>query len=323
MNDKSPGKTYLEAFNELVDSLLRLYSPAESKEIARRLTEHVSEHPFTWVLAHPAAFMGLEKEKRWNKCSKRLIWGEPIQYVTSKAWFYGFPFYVKRGVTLIPRPETEELADWIIQEYKERRGIRFLDVGTGSGCLAVTLALHFDCQAYAMDNSEAALEVADENAEKLESRVYFRHLDLFEAGPEEFENLHFIVSNPPYVRESEKAGMHRNVLAYEPPEALFVPDYDALRYYKMLAIKGKMWLKKGGFLYLEFNEAKAAELKELLESEGYGDIVIKKDMQGKDRMMRAQWGQVPVRTESEEGPATPAEKPQPPIQEDEEEGHFE
>jgi release factor glutamine methyltransferase len=291
MKPKTPGKTFIEAYNELIVRLQPIYSHAEAREISRRLLDHVAGKPLTWVLAHPEAFLGLEKQKIWDKAEKRLIRHEPIQYVTTTAWFYGLPFVVRRGI-LIPRPETEELVEWIMDEFKDRRGVRFCDAGTGTGCIGVTLALHIDSIANAFDNSEECVSVASHNAERLEANIQFRWMDIFECQPSDYENLHFLVSNPPYVLDSELKEMSRNVKEYEPHAALFVPDYNALKYYIKLAELGQSWLKKGGWLYFEINEKKGAAMVEMLTEKGYHSIEVKKDIHGKDRFVRAQWGEI-------------------------------
>ncbi len=216
----------------------------------------------------------------------QLVQFKPIQYILGESHFYGLTFKVTESV-LIPRSETEELVDWIIQDYTELAP-KILDIGTGSGCIPISLLLHIPkASAEAWDISEQALLVANGNAINNKIEVNFRHIDLFKAS-EEPSKYDVIVSNPPYVTDGEKGLMHQNVLDYEPHNALFVPDQDPLLFFAKIAELALIDLKPNGHLYFEINEQFGQEISELLSSKGYVNLVLKKDLNGKDRMIKAQ-----------------------------------
>ena len=220
-------------------------------------------------------------------CLNRLKKSEPIQYILEETEFYGLPFKVSPYV-LIPRPETEELVDWVVQEYKNHKSesLELLDIGTGSGCIAVSLAkkLHW-ANISALDVSKKALGVAEENAQHNQVEIDFFERDILQADslPKSYD---VIISNPPYVRESEKKAMQKNVLNYEPHTALYVDDEDPLRYYQKMAHLAKKQLTSGGALYFEINEYLSEELIELLQNEGFKRCILKQDLFGKDRMLK-------------------------------------
>lgn len=213
----------------------------------------------------------------------RLLVGEPIQYILGEAPFYGRDFLVTRD-TLIPRNETEELVHRIIQE-NSLTGLRVLDLGTGTGCIPITLALELkDPEVHALDVSGQVLEVARKNAVQLGANVQFFEGDLLGAIP----NLPFfdiIVSNPPYVPLRDQGAMQANVLNFEPHLALFVPDEDPLLFYRAIGFWGKQLLKRGGKLYLEIYEHFSEELVQLLQSMGYTQVNVHQDLNGKNRMV--------------------------------------
>ena len=208
---------------------------------------------------------------------------EPLQYIFGEADFYGRKFKVDPTV-LIPRPETELL----IQEVLKNKFVapRILDVGIGSGCIAITLKLEIpNAKVTALDVSDKALAVANKNSKALEANVEFIQGDFLRGlSLNEFD---VIVSNPPYVCESEKESMNRNVLAFEPHQALFVPNDDALIFYKAIAVKGKTILKPKGKIIVEINERFGKETKELFEGAGFNSVQIIKDLDGKDRIVSA------------------------------------
>ena len=189
---------------------------------------------------------------------------------------------------LIPRPETEELVWTIVERHRSDSGLRILDIGTGSGCIAVTLAAELpDARVTAVDISDTALRIARRNAERHRQTVRFERRDILTGPPEgEFD---LIVSNPPYVTESEKRQMSPNVLRYEPHRALFVPDDDPLLFYRAIAGLGRRLFAPGGTVYFEINERFGTQTVELLENEGYREIVLSKDFFGKPRTVSARW----------------------------------
>lgn len=221
---------------------------------------------------------------RWDAVLSQLIEQKPIQYILGETEFYGLPFYVNEN-TLIPRPETEELVEWIIKDLKFKN-LKILDIGTGSGCIAISLAKNLpDALVFAIDVSEKALATAKKNAERNEVKVTFIEKNILET-----ENLNqqfdIIVSNPPYVRNLEKQEIHKNVLDYEPHLALFVDDNDPLVFYRKITELALKNLSKSGQLYFEINQYLGKEMVELLEKYHFKNIEIKKDIYGNDRMTR-------------------------------------
>lgn len=223
---------------------------------------------------------------------KDLKRGRPIQYILGKASFYGMEFIVN-GNVLIPRPETEELVKLILDDAKSHaESFSILDIGTGSGCIAVALKKNLPrCHVYALDISDEALKVAKENALRNECEIHFIHADICDANnKEKLPACTIIVSNPPYIKSSERSSMHENVVEHEPHLALFVPDEDALLFYKVIAETGKSKLKPGGAVYVEINEALGIDTAILFQKAGYKNVQLLQDMQGKDRMIKAELG---------------------------------
>lgn len=255
-----------------------------------RFFEWTVEHYFGWK-PHDLITGG---EKRLTESQLLRLIGvvkglkkeRPIQYLLGSAHFYGLELEVNEAV-LIPRPETEELADWIVKTVKDGNSLRFLDIGTGSGCIA--LALKSACpeaEVKGVDVSEAALALARRNASRLGLKVVLVQADIFDPAFEAGGKADVIVSNPPYVKRSEKALMKRNVLEYEPHLALFVPDEDPLLFYNRIADVAWNLLKEGGWLFFEINEGLWREVEELLTDKGFHAIELKKDLNGKYRMIR-------------------------------------
>ena len=225
-----------------------------------------------------------EQEATLEDAIKRLQKYEPIQYIQGYSDFCGLRFKVTPA-TLIPRPETSELVEWVASEATGNE--RILDIGTGSGCIAVSLANKMpQSKVTAWDISNEALAVATENSRSNGTEVLFEQVDILSYRPE--ENLFdIIVSNPPYIKENEKSAMHANVLDWEPHTALFVPDSDPLLFYRTIAIKGLQILKPGGRLYFEINRAHGSETMEMLAGLGYTGIELRKDFAENDRMIKA------------------------------------
>lgn len=216
---------------------------------------------------------------------ERLKAGEPIQYILGQAPFYGREFYVNSS-TLIPRNETEELVHLIIKENKIK-GLKILDIGTGTGCIPISLDLEIlDSEVYGVDISQEALDIAEKNAKKLKASVIFSRCDILEEMPLQ-SDLDILVSNPPYIPEKGKAEMHTNVLDFEPDLALFVPDEDPLIFYRVIAEKGMKLLKEGGKLYFEIHEDYGHKVVSLLEKTGYQKIKLHQDLNGKYRIVSA------------------------------------
>ena len=225
-----------------------------------------------------------EHEATLADAIKRLQKYEPIQYIQGYSDFCGLRFKVTPA-TLIPRPETSELVEWIASEATGNE--RILDIGTGSGCIAVSLANKMpQSKVTAWDISPEALAVATENSHSNGTEVLFEQVDILSYRPEE-KQFDIIVSNPPYIKENEKIAMHSNVLDWEPHTALFVPDSDPLLFYRTIAKKGLTLLKPGGTLYFEINRAHGAETVDMLAGLGYTDIELRKDFAENDRMIKA------------------------------------
>lgn len=230
-----------------------------------------------------------KKTEKFQNAIQRLKNQEPIQYIIGSTEFYGMPFKVTKS-TLIPRPETEELVQWILDGSKAKSDdLNILDVGTGSGCIAISLAKNQPkAKIYAVDVSKQALAVAKANALLNKVDVEFVPLDILN-WDSEFENIEFdiIVSNPPYVRSLEKSFMSANVLRHEPDLALYVADDDPLIFYKKIAEFALEHLKSNGMLFFEINQYLGSEMVQLLTDLDFKDVELKKDMFGNDRMMSA------------------------------------
>ncbi len=223
----------------------------------------------------------------WN-CLERLKQGEPIQHIFGRAPFFGYTFRVDEH-TLIPRPETEELVDLILHENQQQPRLHLIDIGTGSGCIAISLQKNLpNSTVTAVDVSKEALSVARANAETLEAAVEFRCLDILEwelaFGEEQFD---IVVSNPPYITQSEKQAMHTNVLQHEPHTALFVPEEAPLLFYDYIADFALHHLSANGKLYFEINQYLANETKDLIQKKGFKDVKIINDINGVARMLSA------------------------------------
>lgn len=212
---------------------------------------------------------------------------KPLQYILKTAYFCGLTFEVTPD-TLIPRPETEELVQWIGETVDKNVPLRILDIGTGSGCIAISLAKSLaNAEVTAIDISSKALEVAKRNAENNNASVIFIQTDILETT-QLSQTYDVIVSNPPYVRMLEKASMKSNVLAYEPHTALFVEDKNPLIFYEAITELAKRYLEEGGWLFFEINQYLGVEMKELLAKHQFKNSSLQKDMYGNDRMIKAQ-----------------------------------
>lgn len=247
--------------------------------------EHVAGITRSDVISQKAISLTEKEQHRLDEVVERLNTQEPIQYILGKADFFGRVFGVNPSV-LIPRPETELLIDVIKKESSNVPG-KILDIGTGSGCIGITLAKELPAKTVlAFDISEAALKTASENAKDLWAQVDFRKTDILtEDIP--FIDLEVVVSNPPYVTFSEKLSMNDNVLKHEPHLALFVPDNDPLVFYKAIAKKGLKALTPGGKIFVEINEQFGKETERVFRMEGFTMIRSIKDLQGKDRVVVA------------------------------------
>ena len=272
-----------ELFNELVNQVRLDETRDEICSIIYLLLEN--KFGLTKVEVMTGKEIEPVKLDYFNDIIQRINRHEPIQYVLGKAEFYGRAFAVD-GSVLIPRPETELLIRAVLKEKKFSPTI--LDIGTGSGCIAITLAVEIpSSEVYAIDISKEALTVAQQNAKNLKAKVNFSKFDIL-ANEKLEHRFDIIVSNPPYIAEREKKEMNSNVLDFEPPLALFVTDKDPLVFYKAIARRGKSLLKPGGKIFVEINERFGKELKQHFRNEGYGNVSIEKDINNKDRILMAE-----------------------------------
>ena len=291
-----------EAERLIKKQLNTIYDGNESANIALLVLEDCTAFSATEILMNKELELTQQQQEKITGQLKRLLQHEPIQYVLQKAWFYGMELYVDSSV-LIPRPETEELVDWIIKDvnasgkdvFKKAptdadvtKQLKILDIGTGSGCIALALKNTMPkAEVWGCDVSEEALNVARRNGSDLNIRVDFQGIDFLDDAQQKFlPTVDIIVSNPPYIPLTEKGEMNPNVVNHEPHTALFVPDNDALVFYKAIAHFAKKRLYENGSIYLEFHENLGGEIVTLFEQEGYTTIELRKDMQCKDRMIK-------------------------------------
>ena len=280
-------------YNELWHLLAPLYGDGEAKAIARLVYEVRFGLSFSDICLGKDTQLSANSQEELKGIAERLLQQEPVQYVLGQTVFGGRCFMVNEHV-LIPRPETEELCSWIVSqgEKQSMNDASILDIGTGSGCIAITLAAEMPkAKVTAWDISTEALKVAKENAKRNHVHVSFKRVDALHIPTDILQQttqlFDFIVSNPPYICNKERAQMESNVLNYEPHTALFVPDDDALLFYRAIAQYGQVALKEGGWLYFEINPLYASILTEMLVMMEYHDIEIKEDQFGKERMIRA------------------------------------
>ncbi|MAZ72626.1 MAG: protein-(glutamine-N5) methyltransferase, release factor-specific [Flavobacteriaceae bacterium] len=269
-----------------IEALSGGYPPEEIQSFFHWLAESYLGYSRFDVSVKAEEEVSKEISAKFHTALQRLQNHEPIQYIIGETEFYGLPFIVTPA-TLIPRPETEELVHWIIEESKNQKSdFKILDIGTGTGCIAVSLAKNIkNAQVSALDISAEAIKVAQKNAAIHKVEVTFFQADILKTKtlPQQY---HVIVSNPPYVRNLEKAHMQPNVVQHEPESALFVTNEDPLLFYRKITQRAKTHLTPNGSLYFEINEYLSKEMKQLLEQEGFTEIELKKDMFGKYRMLK-------------------------------------
>lgn len=270
-----------------IRSRLQPYYTAEEVSALSRIVccDLLGQAPTDYYLGKDIV-LSSKKEQELEDILQRLSRFEPLQYIEGRTLFLGREFWVAPGV-LIPRPETEELVELMLKEIPA--DARILDVGTGSGCIAISLAKELpDALVTAWDVSPEALSVARANARKLQANVRFVECDVLACQVDEVGLYDVIVSNPPYVTEAEKADMEPNVLQWEPSLALFVPDDDPLRFYRRIAVLGRDMLADGGRLYFEINRAYGREMVEMLRTMGYVGVRVEKDLSQNDRFVIAE-----------------------------------
>ncbi len=273
------------AFHALVKSLLVLYDRREANTIASYIFEDLLS--VKNAQTSKTSLSSLDKEVL-DIASKRLLNNDPWQYVVGHADFYGLKFKVNTS-TLIPRPETEELVDLIIKKHKSKTGLKLLDIGTGSGCIAISLSKHLSkALVTAIDIDERAIMTAQENALLNKVEVVFSQKNILEKSNTVSEDYDIIVSNPPYILYSESHLMPAHVIEKEPHVALFVTNNNPLQFYDAIATFGLDAIVPQGNLYFEVNENYADDVKKLLKNKGYINVEVVQDFYGKDRIVQAQ-----------------------------------
>lgn len=273
-----------ETIAKLKEVLIPLYGKGESDAIIRLIFHHLKGWSLTDMIIHEGEPLSPYIKKEIDKILERLRQHEPIQYITGETRFHGLNLKVRPGV-LIPRPETDELVDIIIDENHGHDDLKVLDLCTGSGAIALALVRNLPfSKVTALDFSEEAIEVAKENAADLKVKINFIEADLFSWDPGD-ASFDIIVANPPYVMDSEALTMEHNVLDYEPHEALFVRDENPLVFYDKITDIALKTLSPKGRLYFEINPLTVSRLKALIESKGFSDVKIIKDSFGKDRFI--------------------------------------
>ena len=290
-------------YEELWHRLTHIYDAGEAKAIVRWVLDVRFDMSWTDILCGKVTELSAHDQTELEKIMQRLEKGEPVQYIIGVADFFGRQFHVEPGV-LIPRPETEELCRWIlasdkhglsrtVRESPHQSDANILDIGTGSGCIAITLALELpDAKVTAWDISDEALRIASENAKQLGADVVFDKQDVLNISLTSHlspltSHYDLIVSNPPYICEKEKSAMECNVLEHEPHLALFVPDDDPLLFYRAIAQYAAETLKAHGSLFFEVNPLYADDLAQMLRKMSYHDILIQQDQFGKPRFLKA------------------------------------
>lgn len=271
------------------DTLKGVYPNTEITSIFRMLVQQTLNLDSAEIVLEGNKELKPNEFDYFENALNRLQHKEPIQYILGKTTFFDLKFIVTPDV-LIPRPETEELVQWVINDIQKQsttKTIRILDIGTGSGCIAISLAKNIQyAEVSAIDISENALLIAKENAKNNDVTIQLIHNDVLELD-QLTQTYDIIVSNPPYVRELEKAQMHDNVLKFEPKEALFVYDENPLLFYNKICDLAKEKLVKNGCLYFEINQYMGKEMLELIKSKGFKNFELRKDFLGKDRMVKA------------------------------------
>jgi len=283
--------TLHEAQQQLYMQLSELYDAGEAQQIADMAMDHITGWKRTDRVVNKNMKLLPDALANFGRIGEELRQHKPIQYILNEAWFAGMKFYVDENV-LIPRPETEELVDWILKDISKNhatgKGISLIDIGTGSGCIPISIKKNaINASVYAIDVSLDALEVARKNAMLLDAEIQFLPSDILsEDARAGLPRVDIIVSNPPYVPAADKETMHPNVLKFEPWLALFVHDDDPYLFYRAIAAFAKEHLLPGGSVYVEIHEELSQGVVGIFKEAGYTHFEVRKDMQGKDRMVK-------------------------------------
>ena len=273
--------------NDIRQSLASYYPDSEVSVFVHLIIEHITGSSLPLLLLDKSTKITKQEAVEIEKIVDRLKTFEPIQHIIGDTEFYGLTFVVNKNV-LIPRQETEELVELIINENKSSKELKILDIGTGSGCIAISLKKHIPrSEVEAWDISNDALEVATQNSLFNKTSIEFKEVDILANYPTT-SKFDVIVSNPPYILDREKGEMDRNVLDFEPHNALFVPNEKPLLFYERIADIAKDLLNPEGMLYFEINRQMGAETTNMLEDRGFNNIELIKDISNNDRIIKAQ-----------------------------------
>ncbi|WP_196891459.1 peptide chain release factor N(5)-glutamine methyltransferase [Aureivirga marina] len=270
------------------DELKSVYPETEIQSFFYLLTEHFLQLRRIDIALEPNFEISEEKLDVLKQSIDKLKTEFPIQYIIEETSFFGLDFFVNKN-TLIPRPETEELVQWILDDFQNSmKKLKILDIGTGTGCIPISLAKNLpNAEIHAYDISEEALKIAKKNAERNKVTIHFQKINILETEKLDAD-FDIIISNPPYVRNLEKVEIKKNVLDYEPHLALFVSDNDPLIFYRKIAELAKYNLKENGFLYYEINQYLGKETIELVEKLGFKNVELRKDIFQNDRILKAE-----------------------------------
>lgn len=279
--------TVKEIIRQFREELSPIYNVHEAFQFVWLIFDHLHGWTKTDLLLREDTKLTDSDHLFVENALERLKNHEPIQYIIGETEFFGLPFEVNPSV-LVPRPETEELVEWILESVTADKVLRVLDIGTGSGCIAVSLARHLPAaNVTAWDVSSDALQVAENNARINKAVVSFVQKDVLKMAPDEMDQYDIIVSNPPYVRELEKDLMQENVLSHEPHLALFVKDHDPLLFYRQITRLAAKSLHSDGLLFFEINRDMGRETMDLLADNGFRETELRKDLSGNFRMLKA------------------------------------
>jgi release factor glutamine methyltransferase len=291
-------KTIKDVFADFRQSLIKLYDVKELEAITLMAINETANLSKAKIKAFPELELSSQQSEKLKDILNQLTTGKPIQYILGKTEFYGLTFYVNPSV-LIPRPETEELVEWVLSSVSSFQLAvgSILDIGTGSGCIAISLKKNLpDFKVSAIDISADALRTAKENAELNKVEIKFIEADILKIKNQKSKSeinppvgglkFEIIISNPPYVTLHDKTQMHTNVTDFEPHTALFVPENDPLIFYKAIADFAACHLVQNGLLFFEINESYGKEIVELLTKKGFKNVELRKDMSGRDRMIQ-------------------------------------
>jgi release factor glutamine methyltransferase len=284
--------TIHEASQQLRFQLFHLYDEREAGNITDLVMENITGWKKIDRVVNKKVWLSDRQERLLDEYTKALLNNTPLQYVLHEAWFYNMPLYVDENV-LIPRPETEELVDWMIKDTRNwELGIKnwVLDIGTGSGCIPLAIKKSLpSIEVHSCDVSEGALKVAKKNAADQNLRIHFHLLDILSGTDRnQLPMFDIIISNPPYIPQKDKDNMAANVLQYEPHLALFVENNDPLLFYKAITDFSITHLNKNGSIYLEIHEEMAEAVIQLYNQKGFSHIEVRKDLQGRDRMVKVE-----------------------------------